>query len=95
MVARFFLLVVLLFLPLEFASAIEHPACIGKENNACDAMALLVNAKGMGCYKLLAVVYVDGRTYILTCELASYDRSWVTYDLKFSYNQESYTVSVR
>ncbi len=58
-------------------------------------MALLVNAKGMGCYKLLAIVYVDGRTYILTCELASDDRSWVTYDLKFSYNRESYTVSVR
>jgi len=55
----------------------------------------MINAKGFGCYRLMRVVYVDERTYIITCELASYDRSLITYDLKFSYNRESYTVSVR
>jgi hypothetical protein len=76
----------------EAAYAIDHPACAGKDNNLCDTLGALVNLKGKGCYRLLNVTPLGKDAYRLTCELASYDRSSVTYTLRFIDGRKNYTV---
>lgn len=74
------------------AQAIEHPACGGKDNNVCDTFALMINLKGKGCFRLMKVEPKGGEKYRLTCELASYDKSKISYTFKFANNKKSYTV---
>ena len=73
-------------------SAIEHPACAGKDNRACDTFGMLLNLKGKGCYRLLKVEPLEKGTYILTCELASTNRSKVTYQFRFVDGEKDYVV---
>ena len=74
------------------AHATDHPACAGRDNNLCDTFGLLVNLKGKGCYRLMKIQPQGNDTYRLTCELASYDRSHITYTLKFTNSGKSYVV---
>jgi hypothetical protein len=74
------------------ASARDHPACVGKDNDACDTFASLIVLKGKGCFRLMDVQSLGNDAYRLTCELASYDRSRVTYTLRFADGRRSYTV---
>ena len=74
------------------AHAIAHPACVGKDNNLCDTFGLLINLKGMGCYRLMNITPLGGEAYRLTCELASNNRSLITYTLRFIDGNRKYTV---
>ena len=89
---RLIMLGLILALTGATAFAIEHPGCKGKDNKLCDTLGLLINAKGKGCFRLMTVVVLGNDSYRLTCELASYDKSLVTYVLRFTNGNKSYTV---
>jgi len=90
-ILRAFVLLIMLF-PFASVEAIDHPACAGKDNRVCDSMALLIVQKGKGCYRLMNVQNLGEDKWRLTCELASYDRSPITYTLTFTDGRRSYTV---
>jgi hypothetical protein len=74
------------------AGARDHPGCAGKDNNLCDTVGLLINMKGKGCLRVMKVVPAGDERFVITCELASYDRSLITYTLTFVNGRKSYTV---
>ena len=75
------------------AHATDHPTCAGKYNNLCDTFGeMMINMKGKGCYRLMKIQPQGNDTYRLTCELASYDRSHITYTFQFTNNRQSYVV---
>ena len=85
-------LLVMLILMSGSATAIDHPGCAEKDNDLCDSMAMLVNLRGKGCYRLMTVEPLGNSAYRLTCELASYDRSHITYTFKFTDGQKNYVL---
>jgi hypothetical protein len=82
----------MLTLASDLAFARDHPACEGKDNNACDTFASMVVLKGKGCFRLMNVQPLSDDAYRLTCELASNDRSRVTYTLRFTDGRLNYSV---
>lgn len=61
---------------------ITHPACVGKDNNLCDAVKVMLVLKGKLCYRVMNIVPLGNDNFDITCELASFDRSLVTYSGK-------------
>lgn len=72
--------------------AADDPACRGKDSNVCDTLGTMINLKGKGCYRMMKVNPNGSDSYRITCELASYDKSLVTYTLTFSDDRKSYVV---
>jgi len=67
-----------------------HPACEGKDNNVCDTLGMLINMKNKGCYRIMNVSEIGNNVYRVSCELASYNTSLVTYTVEM--NDNSYNV---
>ena len=70
----------------------QHPACEGKDNRVCETMAVMINARGRGCFRMMSVQPIDANAYRVTCELAPDDRSMVTYEVKFRNGRRNYVV---
>lgn len=77
------------------AQQTQHPGCEGKDNNICDTLGLMINSRMMGCFRVMNVDYRSQDFFRITCELASYDRSLIEYDLRFHDNRSSYSVTPR
>ncbi len=75
------------------AQPTQHPGCAGKNNNICDTLGMMINMRSYGCFRVMDVEALTSDRYHVTCELASYDRSEVTYDLRFQNNRRSYSVT--
>jgi hypothetical protein len=63
----------------EKTQKIYHPACIGGDNSLCSVVVVALNLKGKLCYRVINIVPMGNDSFEITCELASFDRSLITY----------------
>ena len=78
------------------ALAANDPACVGKNQDVCDFLGMMLIARGKLCYKMISVTPLQsmsgGDRYRIVCQETSTSTARLTYTLDFGPGNKSYEV---